>query len=659
MNHFSQNFSMTSFKSLSIIVVFFFMVNQFAYGQEVSPSMEFSPFLASQSSMDKAIGFSALKSKAGLEDTIRVIISLEQPFLPRGDLPKSEFLVLQKQSIGNVQKQFLTEIESFAVEDEIVHQFQFVPQIIMEVNRETLEALEASEQIRFIEEDVVYPPLLANSAPAIGADKAWDLGFDGSGQTIVILDTGFDSSHPMLDGKIVSEACFSTTSSSFQQSSVSACPGNANQAYGSGSAAPCSVFLCDHGTHVAGIAAGNTVPSGPTISYSGIAKGANIIGIQVFSEFTRHPACGAPCALTYDGDIRRALEYVYSISGQYDIASVNLSLGGGEYSSECNSEAKQFVDQLKDFGIATIAASGNFYDNFPNGITSPACISNVVSVGAVNNDDDVWEFSQKAPILDFLAPGYEIRSSLPGNQLWYKSGTSMSAPHVSGAWAVLKQSSPNSSVQEIFDVLKSTAIDVEDTRGGTIMTFDRIQLDDALCALNPSVCEEVTEPDEEVTAPDEEVTAPDEEVTAPDEEVTEPDEEVTEPDENGGGCLIATAAYGTELAPQVQFLREIRDNTVMSTASGTAFMTGFNQLYYSFSPTIADMERENPMFQEVVRAFITPMVSTLSIITLAEDGSEVEVLGLGISVIALNLGMYIAAPALIGFKVHNHFKSRK
>ncbi len=132
-----------------------------------------------------------------------------------------------------------------------------------------------------------------------------------------------------------------------------------------------------------------------------------------------------------------------------------------------------------------------------------------------------------------------------------------------------------------------------------------------------------------------------------------------EPEPNGGGCLIATAAYGTELAPQVQFLREIRDNTVMSTSSGSAFMTGFNQFYYSFSPTIADMERENPMFQEIVRAFITPMVSTLSIMTLAEDGSEVEVLGLGISVIALNFGMYIAAPALIGIKVHNHFKSRK
>ena len=116
--------------------------------------------------------------------------------------------------------------------------------------------------------------------------------------------------------------------------------------------------------------------------------------------------------------------------------------------------------------------------------------------------------------------------------------------------------------------------------------------------------------------------------------------------DNGGGCLIATAVYGSELTSQVQFLREIRDNTVLSTESGAAFMTGFNQLYYSFSPTIADMERENPMFQETIRTFITPMISTLSIMTLAEEGNDAQVLGLGISVIALNLGMYIATPAV-------------
>ena len=97
----------------------------------------------------------------------------------------------------------------------------------------------------------------------------------------------------------------------------------------------------------------------------------------------------------------------------------------------------------------------------------------------------------------------------------------------------------------------------------------------------------------------------------------------------------------------------------MSTASGASFMTGFNQLYYSFSPTIADMERENPVFQEMVRAFITPMISTLSIMELAEQGSEIEVLGLGVLVIALNLGMYVAAPAFVGLAINRSLRSRK
>ena len=130
-----------------------------------------------------------------------------------------------------------------------------------------------------------------------------------------------------------------------------------------------------------------------------------------------------------------------------------------------------------------------------------------------------------------------------------------------------------------------------------------------------------------------------------------------ESEEKGGGCLIATAAYGSEMSPQVQLLREIRDNQLMNTESGTAFMSGFNELYYSFSPTIADMQRESPMFKEAVKLGLTPMLSTLAIMENAD--SESEVLGLGLSVIALNLGMYIAAPALIGMKVHQQIKSRK
>ena len=116
-----------------------------------------------------------------------------------------------------------------------------------------------------------------------------------------------------------------------------------------------------------------------------------------------------------------------------------------------------------------------------------------------------------------------------------------------------------------------------------------------------------------------------------------------ESEEKGGGCLIATAAYGSEMAPQVQLLREIRDNQLMNTESGSAFMSGFNELYYSFSPYIADMERENPVFKEAVKLGLTPMLSSLAIMENAN--SESEVLGLGLSVIALNLGMYIGLPA--------------
>ena len=127
--------------------------------------------------------------------------------------------------------------------------------------------------------------------------------------------------------------------------------------------------------------------------------------------------------------------------------------------------------------------------------------------------------------------------------------------------------------------------------------------------------------------------------------------------EEGGGCLIATATYGSEFAPQVQQLREIRDNQLMNTESGSAFMSTFNELYYTFSPTIADMERESPVFKEIVKAGLTPMLSTLAIMENAE--SESEVLGLGLSVIALNLGMYIAAPAMMFYGISKKVKSLK
>jgi len=124
-------------------------------------------------------------------------------------------------------------------------------------------------------------------------------------------------------------------------------------------------------------------------------------------------------------------------------------------------------------------------------------------------------------------------------------------------------------------------------------------------------------------------------------------------EKKGGGCLIATAAFGSEMAPQVQFLREIRDNTVLQTESGSAFMTGFNQFYYSFSPAVADYERENPAFKETVKLALTPMLTSLAILNYVDIDSEAEMLGYGIGIILLNIGMYFVAPAIIIIKIKN------
>jgi len=123
-----------------------------------------------------------------------------------------------------------------------------------------------------------------------------------------------------------------------------------------------------------------------------------------------------------------------------------------------------------------------------------------------------------------------------------------------------------------------------------------------------------------------------------------PEEEETA---EGGGCLISTATYGSELASQVQMLREIRDNSLLETESGSAFMSGFNSIYYSFSPTIADLERQSPIFKEVVKITLTPLITSLSILNYVDMDSEAKVLGYGISLILLNIGMYFVAPAIL------------
>ena len=128
---------------------------------------------------------------------------------------------------------------------------------------------------------------------------------------------------------------------------------------------------------------------------------------------------------------------------------------------------------------------------------------------------------------------------------------------------------------------------------------------------------------------------------------------------NGGGCLIATAAFGSEMAPQVQLLREIRDNIVLQTESGTSFMIGFNQFYYSFSPVIADYERENYTFKEAVKLALTPLLTSLTLLQYADIDSEAEMLGYGIGIIILNIGLYIVAPIVLIMKITKRVNMEK
>ncbi len=129
----------------------------------------------------------------------------------------------------------------------------------------------------------------------------------------------------------------------------------------------------------------------------------------------------------------------------------------------------------------------------------------------------------------------------------------------------------------------------------------------------------------------------------------------TETPTEGGGCLIATATYGSELAPQVQQLRELRDNTILNTKTGLAFMSGFNQFYYSFSPAIADFERENTFFRESIKLGITPLLASLSILNFVEIDSEAEMLGYGIGIILMNVGMYFVVPVTLIWKFKRNY----
>ncbi|MCK4693836.1 MAG: S8 family serine peptidase, partial [Anaerolineales bacterium] len=332
----------------------------------------------------KADSYQALLPKAQQEGSVRVIVTLNIPFKPEGLLLAPASVQGQRNGIAKAQEALAKRLESF--NSTVIHNFKYVPIIALQVDAAGLSDLNANPQVKYIQEDVPEPPTLSESIPLIGADQAWLSGYTGSGQAVAILDTGVDGAHEFLSGKVVAEACFSTTYA--PHGATTLCPdGNDPDGFdwqiGTGAGVNCSgVDGCDHGTHVAGIAAGSGA------SFSGVAKDADIIAIQVFSRFDDSGICGGiaytPCVLTYNTDQMRALEWVYDQRASFNIASANMSLGGGEYFSNCDGDSrKNIIDTLRSVGIATVIASGNSY--YRDAMGAPACISSAISVGSTND----------------------------------------------------------------------------------------------------------------------------------------------------------------------------------------------------------------------------------------------------------------------------------
>ena len=425
----------------------------------------------------------SIQKKGSVKVIVRLVppASLTDGFVIEGHLPNQAAVTIQRAHIAQIQ----TRISNLLSKQRAAKakRFDFIHFMAMEVSAVEFQALAASQDIDLIEEDIPVPPALFQSVPLVGGVSGIFNGFTGSGQTVAILDTGVDKTHPFLADKIVAEACYSTT---YAPDSATAVCSSGSTAEGSGTPCASTITGCEHGTHVAGIAAGNGTSNGT--QFSGVAKDATIIAIQVFSRFDNATVCGGPsatpCILTYTSDQISALNRVYNLRGTYSIAAVNMSLGRGGSSSYCdgsNASEKTAIDTLRSVGIATVIASGN--DGNSNLVSAPACISSAISVGATDKSDVVAAYSNSASILNLLAPGSSIYSSVPGGSFAYMSGTSMATPHVTGAWAVLKSAKPLATVTEVLNALTLTGKSIADARNGLVKP--RIQLDAAVNALKP------------------------------------------------------------------------------------------------------------------------------------------------------------------------------
>lgn len=369
---------------------------------------------------------------------------------------------------------------------ELLRPFRVVNGFVAVVDPEGLQALKNDPRVEAVVDDRPVPvpdtgglgsissepisyPQVNNSTSIVEADSAWDRDTDGEGWYVAILDTGVMSSHEMFTSKNVVEACFSTTDSTYK--TVTNCPNGHSSQTGPGAAEPNTEL---HGTHVAGIAVGNNQSWSSGEPRYGVAPGADLLAIQVFSKSSSTLVCDGKnsCEVTFPSDQVSGLEYVYSLRNSLNIASTNMSLGaaGSSWSYTCdanNAELTSIIDNLKSAGIATVIAAGN--DGSCYGINTPACITSAIAVGASTDADQRESYSNFATgMLDIYAPGSGVCSAVISSNSAYEchDGTSMATPHVAGAFALLRQLDQDSSVNQLLDLFTGNGAGVSSSCSG-------------------------------------------------------------------------------------------------------------------------------------------------------------------------------------------------
>lgn len=424
-----------------------------------------------------AAASNALVQRAAQDGQVRVIVGL-RTVLHRDGAVSAAVARQEAEALANLQNTVATRV--LGANHANVVNFSFIPYMSMFVNADQASRLINDPGVASIQEDIPRPAAATatDSIPIINADKLWKINYTGSGWVVAVLDSGVDKTHPMLKNKVVSEACYSTTNSKFNLSSV--CPGGKNST-SAGSAVNCPVSIqgCDHGTHVASIAVGASA------SLNGVAKAANLIPVQVFTKVTNKTTCGSapsPCILSYDTDQALGLQQVYNLRTKYKIAAVNISIGGGKFASNCNSSnpsVESAMKQLRGVGIATaVAAGNNGYDGF---ISEPACLTDAIAVGATTAGDQIASYSNNSALVKLLAPGDQINGAVPGGKYDIKSGTSMASPHVAGAFGLLRTSVPKLSVTEVVSALDCTGKTVARAK----LAKPRIDVFDAYRRMRP------------------------------------------------------------------------------------------------------------------------------------------------------------------------------